>query len=177
MAPSGDPFPADSFVATAGSSLHLLRRQPLPDAGGGGDPHFSEVLVAHSAPLGAARWNRNNKVVAAGSADGSIQLLYAGGTVMGVLPRDGTPPAQLGRITSLSWSVGSKRLAAGSGNGSVYIHDIQAKVGRQPAGAARAACRQAQQPTFWCCPRRLQCAAACLHCPAVRDGVLRPGCH
>lgn len=138
MARTGDPFPADSFLATAGSSLHLLRHQPPPDSGGG-DPQFSELLVTHSAPIGAARWNRNNKVVAAGSADGSLQLLYAGGTVMGVLPRDGTSHSSLGPITSLSWSVGSKRLAAGSGNGSVYIHDIQAKVG----DAAAASCQGA----------------------------------
>ncbi|KAL4425397.1 hypothetical protein ABPG75_009413 [Micractinium tetrahymenae] len=126
MARPGDPFPADSFLAAAGSNLHLLRRQqPPPNGGGAAGLHFGEVLVAHSAPLSAACWNRNNKVVAAGSTDGSIQLLYAGGTVMGVLPQGDTAP--LGPITSLSWSVGSKRLAAGSGNGSVYIHDIPAK--------------------------------------------------
>lgn len=128
MARPVDPFPADSFVATAGSSLHLLRRRPTADGSGGSDLHFDEVLVAHSAPLAAARWNRNNKVVAAGSTDGSIQLMYASGRVMGVLPSDAQSVASLGPITSLSWSVGSKRLAAGSGNGSVHIHDIQAKV-------------------------------------------------
>lgn len=124
-------FIADSFVAASGNSLHLLRRQPPCDGGGGagsGPLQFDEVLVTHGAQLTDVRWNRNNKVVAAGATDGTIQLLYSSGQVMCVLPRDGTPAAAYGPITSLSWSTGSKRLAAGSGNGNVYIHDMQSKV-------------------------------------------------
>lgn len=116
-------FASDSFVAASGTSLHLLRQ----DLAGGAA--FGEVVVSHGAAVNAARWNRNNKVVASGCADGTVQLLYASGQVMCVLPRDGSHPAAYGSIAALSWSAGSKRLAAGSSNGSLFIFDMQQKVG------------------------------------------------
>ena len=130
-------YAADTFVASAGSSLHLLRQQPAAadgatasGSGSGGPPlNLSDVVVQHPCAVNTVRWNRNNKVVAAGCADGTIQLLYSTGVVMCVLPRDGTPPAALGSISSLSWSAGSKRLAAGSSNGNAYVFDMQNKVG------------------------------------------------
>ena len=125
-------FPADTFVAAAGRGVHLLRQRP---PGGGGDGAFNQVVVEHSGGVGAARWNRNNKVVASGCGDGQVQLLYSSGQVMAVLPRDGaTRPADLGAITALSWSGGSKRLAAGTDRGSVFVFDMaqqNAKVGRR----------------------------------------------
>lgn len=131
-------YTADTFVASAGSSLHLLRQQPAAADGvtaggsssGSGQPlTLNSVVVQHPCAVNTVRWNRNNKVVAAGCADGTIQLLYSSGVVMCVLPRDGTPPAALGSISSLSWSAGSKRLAAGSSNGNAYVFDMQNKVG------------------------------------------------
>lgn len=117
---------ADMFAAAAGSAIHLLRLQPAggPPAGSGGAT-FGQVVVGHAAPVCSTRWNRNNKVVASGCADGQIQLLYSAGQVMAVLPRDGrTSPASMGTVTSLSWSMGSKRLAAGSDHGTVFIFEM-----------------------------------------------------
>lgn len=122
-------FPADTFVAAAGQGIHLLRQRA--PGGGGGDDAFGQVVVSHAATVGAACWNRNNKVVATGSADGTIQLLYSSGQVMAVLPRDrATRAADLGAITSLSWSGGSKRLAAGTDRGSVYLFDMAQQGGK-----------------------------------------------
>lgn len=130
-------FPADTFVAAAGRGVHLLRQRPPAAGSGDGDDAFSQVVVAHNGGVGAVRWNRNNKVVASGCSDGQVQLLYSSGQVMAVLPRDGaTRPADLGAVTALSWSGGSKRLAAGSDRGSVFVFDMaqqNAKVGA-PAG-------------------------------------------
>ncbi|PSC76845.1 WD40 repeat [Micractinium conductrix] len=132
-----ESFPADSFLAASGSGLHLLRRWPLPPPKEGGappppaprgcgEPAFDEVAVSHDAEYTAAEWNRNDRVVAAGSADGTVQLRYACGTMMYMLPREGAAPYG-GAITALSWSAGSKRLAAGCATGDVHIHDIQTK--------------------------------------------------
>ena len=127
---------ADSFLVASGSSLYLLSQQPPPPAASAAEPppQFRELLVAHSAPITTACWNRNNKVVASGSADGAVQLLYSSGQVMMVLPHGdgggGAGPSCA--ITSLSWSSGSKRLAAGSADGTVYIHDMTKKVGAGP---------------------------------------------
>lgn len=144
-----ESFPADSFLAASGSGLHLLRRWPLPPPKEGGappppaprgcgEPAFDEVTVSHDAEYTAAEWNRNNRVVAAGSADGTVQLRYACGTMMYMLPREGAAPYG-GAITALSWSAGSKRLAAGCATGDVHIHDIQTKVceGQRIIGVGR----------------------------------------
>ena len=122
-------FAADTFVAAAGRGINLLR-QRVPGANdGGGDEPFSHVQ--HAAGVGAACWNRNNKVVATGGGDGAIQLSYHNGQVMAVLPRDDvTRAADLGAITGLSWSCGSKRLAAGSDRGSVFVFDMAAQGGK-----------------------------------------------
>jgi WD40 repeat protein len=129
---SRSEYPADAFAAVSGSNVHLLREKPPEDgsssSGGAPAAAFGEVVVSHSCTVNTARWNRNNKVVAAGCADGHVQLLHSGGQVMCVLPRDGTPPSAVGPVTALSWSSGSKRLAAGSANGSVFIYDMQQKV-------------------------------------------------
>jgi len=124
-------FAADTFVAAAGRGIHLLR-QRVPGANdGGGDEPFSHVVVQHAAGVGAACWNRNNKVVATGGGDGAIQLSYHNGQVMAVLPRDEvTRAADLGAITGLSWSCGSKRLAAGSDRGSVFVFDMASQGGK-----------------------------------------------
>jgi WD40 repeat protein len=131
---SRSEYASDTFLAAAGSSMHLLRRAP------GGEHRFDGVVVSHAAAVAAARFNRNNKVVAAGCADGRVQLVYsAGGGVMSVLPDVGAGPGaqQLGPITALAWSAGSKRLAAGSADGSITLFDMQRQV-----GAAAARCLQ-----------------------------------
>ncbi|PRW34049.1 transducin family [Chlorella sorokiniana] len=123
-------FAADMFVAAAGQGVYLLRQQA--PGGGGGDDAFGRVVVNHAAGVGAVCWNRNNKVVASGAADGTIQLLYSNGQVMAVLPRDAATQANLGAVTGLSWSSGSKRLAAGTDRGSVYLFDMSQNAGRAP---------------------------------------------
>lgn len=132
MSRSSD-FPADIFVAAAGSSVHLLRRRPPAAGGAAAADDFAPVVVGHTCGVNAVRWNRNNKVVASGCADGQVQLLYSSGEVMCVLPRNGaTRAADLAAVTALSWSTGSKRLAAGSDNGTVFVFDMS----KQNVGAA-----------------------------------------
>ena len=148
-------FAADTFVAASGRGVHLLRQRA---PGGGGDGAFSSVVVDHAAAVGAVCWNRNNKVVAAGSADGMIQLLYSSGQVMAVLPRDA---ANLGAITGLSWCGGSKRLAAGTDRGSVYLFDMAQQAGKVRRAVGCRACRWLCTCTFLCSSGRL--ASAALH--------------
>lgn len=77
--------------------------------------------------LVAAAWNRNNKVIATACDNGTIELRYSNGTLMTMLPRGG--PSTYGEpLTSLSWSMGSKMLAAGSRSGHLFIHHMTAKV-------------------------------------------------
>lgn len=146
-------FAADTFVAASGRGVHLLRQRA---PGGGGDGAFSSVVVDHAAAVGAVCWNRNNKVVAAGSADGTIQLLYSSGQVMAVLPRDA---ANLGAITGLSWCGGSKRLAAGTDHGSVYLFDMAQQGGKVRRTVGRRACRWLCTCTFKCSSGRLASSA------------------
>ena len=174
---------ADSFVAASASGIHLLK----PAAGGGGDaggagPPFSQLHVAHRAPVQAARWNRNNKVVASGSADGQVQLLYSNGSVMAVLPRDGS---QLGAVTALSWSQGSKRLAAGTDRGVLHLFEMggaSTKVRpRAQRGAKAAGCSRTGGARPACCLH--SCAAGrqagmprCLLAAPAGSRCLQPPC-
>jgi WD40 repeat protein len=100
-----------------------------PKAQGGADYDLKTAQDVSGAQCVA--WNRNNKVVAAGRDGGVIELLYSTGQAMSSLPRGGAPPG-CGRLNSLSWSMGSKRLAAGASSGSVYIHDMTSKASPQP---------------------------------------------
>ena len=148
---------ADTLVAAAGSAVHLVK--PAGASGGGGaTAGGARVLVGHGAGVAAARWNRNNKVVASGAADGRVQLLYSSGQVMAVLPAAGALP---GAVASLSWSMGSKRLAAGTDAGSVFLFEMGGAATKarplpaaQGAGAAAAAARCRRSPRK---PRPLPC--------------------
>jgi WD40 repeat protein len=110
-------LPAEVLAACGGSILRLWQR-----------PNFEGATVSHSAGVQYVSWNRNNKVVATGCLDGTIQLCYSHGQAMSVLRSDGGE--QLGGLGSLDWSMGSKFLAAGSRNGTVYVWDLKlSKVG------------------------------------------------
>ena len=121
-------FPGELVASCCGSAVQLWRGAP------GGGFAAPGAPVPHAAPVAAVAWNRNNKVVATAGASGAIQLCYSSGEVMSGLPRDGAPQ---GPLTSLAWSLGSKRLAAGSSDGSVYVHDMTTKVGGGEGMAAR----------------------------------------
>ena len=108
-------YAGDLLAACCGTALHLWR----PTLGGDSE----DKVVPSDRTVLAAAWNRNNKVVASAREDGAIELRYSNGTLMTILHRTGTQPA-----TSLAWSMGSKRLAAASRDGNVYLHDMTAKV-------------------------------------------------
>jgi hypothetical protein len=110
-------YNVNAVAACCGKSLHYWKLN-------GTD--YKDTSVEHVRPLTSVAWNRNNKVLATGIVDGSVQLRYGSGELMTELPRGGPPPDS-GAITSLSWSVGSKRLAAGTTNGAVYVHEMTTK--------------------------------------------------
>lgn len=120
---SKDDLASTLVAATAGNVLQLWEATP-------GEPLGGSRVVAHPASVACAAWNRNNKVVAVGCADGTIRLAYSNGNVMSALPRDAGTAAGMGAITSLSWAVGSQRLAAGSSNGCTYVFNIKPQVRR-----------------------------------------------
>ena len=81
----------------------------------------------------AAAWNRNNKVVAVGLENGTVQIRYAHGAYMSTLgggPSSTTSSVEKKRrraVCDLSWSSGSKTLAVGSIGGQVEIHNMTQK--------------------------------------------------
>lgn len=119
-------YPGAVIAACCGPTLHLWRPQQPGNAA-----HYVDTPAACDRAVLAAAWNRNNKVVGAAREDGVIELRYSNGDLMSVLPRTGPPPSAR-PLTSLSWSLGSKRLAAGSADGNVYVHDMTAKVRPTP---------------------------------------------
>jgi WD40 repeat protein len=115
-----------ALAVSCGQSLHLWR--PLHGAQG------EDKAVRCDRPVSAAAWNRNNKVVAAAREDGGIELRYVNGTLMSVLPSAQQHPSDPSHhkpssrsITTLSWSVGSKKLAAGCTDGTILLHDLTSK--------------------------------------------------
>lgn len=140
IGPKGD-YPANSLAVCAGTSLRVWTHtvgQLLSTAPGGhvgGTTRLSETREAsHDAKnlvqvdLGlsatAVSWNRNNKVVAVGLENGQVQIRYANGTYMSTLKTDSV---ENDKVSSLSWSTGSKTLAVGS-RGTVCIHDMTKKM-------------------------------------------------
>ena len=98
--------------------------------------HDSMVSIDTGLMATAAAWNRNNKVVAVGLENGSVQIRYAHGAYMSTL--GGGSSGSLNTTTSsiekrrravcdLSWSSGSKTLAVGSIGGQVEIHNMTQK--------------------------------------------------
>jgi hypothetical protein len=110
-------YNVNAVAACCGKSLHYWKLNGT---------EYKDTSVEHIRPLTSVAWNRNNKVLATGIVDGSVQLRYGSGELMTELPRGGPPPDS-GAISSLSWSVGSKRLAAGTTSGAVYVHEMTTK--------------------------------------------------
>lgn len=123
MAARTNELPADHLAATGGNLLRLWHRQTQ-----------AEATVSHDAAVQCVAWNRNNKVVATGCADGVVQLAYSSGQLMSVL-RAGGAAGPLGGLAALDWSTGSKLLAAGSDNGGVYVWDLKASKVRRAVRA------------------------------------------
>ena len=114
-------YPGELLAACCDSALHIWR----PKNGGDGE----DKVVPSDRTVLAAAWNRNNKVVACSSEDGTIELRYSNGALMTTLARGTAVPGAARPAASLAWSMGSKRLAAAAPDGAVYIHDMTAKVG------------------------------------------------
>ena len=142
-------YPGDILAICSGKCLHLwkLEEQKAAARGGpeseaaargigtlsgnsaGGDTGgaYAKQSVDIGKFVTAAAWNRNNKVVAIGMDDGTVQLRYANGGYMSTLKdasRQGTDASR--QVKSMSWSIGSKTLAVGSVGG-VQVHDMSAK--------------------------------------------------
>ena len=89
-----------------------------------------EVFTDQSVELGwtpqVAAFNRNNRVVAVGGEKG-VALHYANGEKMSSLPGTGDMLKGAEEISCLSWSSGSRQLAAGSSMGKLYVHNMTTK--------------------------------------------------
>jgi len=120
MAVAKPDYVGESLAACCGSKLHLWRPKLAVEV--------DDKVVTSERSLRAAVWNRNNKVVAAGASDGTIELRYSNGALMSILPKDNAAPIVSGQLKCLSWSMGSKRLAAGNTDGTVHVHDMISKV-------------------------------------------------
>lgn len=110
------------LAASCGRLLHFWR------------PLYDETVQKHKAipfdhTVTSVAWNRNNKVIAVASDDGNLELRYNNGDPMNSLPFpvDGTSSGESTRVNCLSWSQGSKRLAAGRQDGIVLLHDLKEK--------------------------------------------------
>eukprot|EP00890_Picochlorum_soloecismus_P002425 jgi/Picsp_1/3183/NSC_06023-R1_hypothetical protein CHLNCDRAFT_143608 [Chlorella variabilis] len=142
-------YPGDILAICSGKSLHLWKLEEQKAATGGGSGIDAAARgtgtlsgnragddknvenVNQSIDVGrfvtAAAWNRNNKVVAIGMDDGTVQLRYANGGCMSTLKDAARQETDQSRqVKSMSWSIGSKTLAVGSVGG-VQIHDMSAK--------------------------------------------------
>ncbi len=134
-------YPANDLAVCAGTSLRVWTHnvgQLLPTTLGAHVGKSSRVSETHETSHGtndlvhvdlglsatAVSWNRNNKVVAVGLENGQVQIRYANGTYMSTLKTD---RLESDKVSSLSWSTGSKTLAVGS-RGTVCIHDMTKKM-------------------------------------------------
>ena len=113
-------YPGDVLAACSTQSFRLWRPAKTGES-------YGDSEIESNTQITAVAWNRNNKVIAAGCQDGSVQLFYGSGDPMTKIPRRSNELGQVGSVHSLSWSVGSKKLAAGLNNGGVDIHDMTSK--------------------------------------------------
>lgn len=90
-------------------------------------PNQSIGTVEVGKEVSAAAWNRNNKVIAVALNDGNVQLRYANGRFMNTLKGEEKTGGLENKVTALSWSMGSKTLAAGS-LGMVQLYNMTTKV-------------------------------------------------
>jgi WD40 repeat protein len=121
MASAQADYAGELLAACCGSTLHLLRT---------GSNNSQDKAIPSANPYTSAFWNRNNKVIAAACENGKIELRYSNGTHMSFLPLSGATPtggAPSRSIADMSWSMGSKRLAAASPSG-LCVHDMTSKV-------------------------------------------------
>jgi hypothetical protein len=119
-------YAGEVLVAACGPELHLWRPLQHLHLDANDDVTHVKVPVIDNTKkndiVQTAAWNRNNKVVAVASSDGSLQLRYGNGAFMTLLESE----KMLHGATDLSWSLGSKRLAVASSSG-LFVHDMGAK--------------------------------------------------
>lgn len=121
-------YAGEVLVAACGPELHLWRPLQHLHLDANDDVTHVKVPVFDNTNkndiVQTAAWNRNNKVMAVASSDGSLQLRYGNGALMtGLLESE---KMLHHGANDLSWSLGSKRLAVASSSG-LFVHDMGAK--------------------------------------------------
>lgn len=89
------------------------------------------LSIKHHEECRAVAWNHNNKVLASGGAVGRLAMHYHNAGLMGVLPREEGVP--MSAINDLSFSRGSKLIAAAHDNAEVQVWDLKNQA--SPGGA------------------------------------------
>jgi hypothetical protein len=92
-------------------------------------PHAdaAEALVTfapHSEPVTCLRWTSNDRILASGARDGTVALSEASGALFHTLEAS-SPTGATVAILALTWSPGSRYLAAAGSDAVVRIFDLQ----------------------------------------------------
>lgn len=107
------------MLASAGTDVSLWeigRDEPL------------QQLQEHGAPVSSLRWTSNDRVLGSASHDGSILLIESDGNMFDTLRPVPNEPSVAVPVLSLSWSPGSRYLAAGCNDATVRVFDLQRRV-------------------------------------------------
>lgn len=82
------------------------------------------TFAPHTEPVTCLRWTSNDRILASGSRDGSVALSEASGALFHTLEAS-SPSGATVAILALTWSPGSRYLAAAGSDAVVRIFDLQ----------------------------------------------------
>ena len=106
----------------------------------GSDQAAVTSFEPHSAPITCLRWTSNDRVLASSSQDGSVALSEVSGSLFHRLEAPSSGAEAVGFL-ALTWSPGSRYLAAAGNDAVVRIFDLQKKTQALVLRGHRAAVR------------------------------------
>ena len=111
------PPASDSLAIACGAVARIWR----PLSGETSEP----LSLFHNGTCTSLKYNHNNKVLASATDEGKFSLHYHTGSLMGELPADS---GFMGPINTISFSRGSKLLAAGCADARLHLWDLKSQV-------------------------------------------------
>ncbi|EIE18287.1 WD40 repeat-like protein [Coccomyxa subellipsoidea C-169] len=111
-----------TLAIASGSIIHVWQ----PSSNGNGSNKKPNETVNFSLPdrCNGVAWNANGKAIAASGSTGHVSVYRPTGESIGSLPSPGDETSLMGEVSCLSFSRGSKLLAAGCLDGLVHVWSL-----------------------------------------------------
>ncbi len=122
-----------TLAIASGSVIHVW--QPSSNGNGSSCNKKPNEIVNFSLPdrCDSVAWNANGKAIAASGPTGHVSVYRPTGDSIGSLPSPGDETSLMGEVSCLSFSRGSKLLAAGCLDGLVHVWSLNQQVGAATA--------------------------------------------